>query len=190
MIRKLALIFIVTAPLAAQPMTIEGTICRINRAADRMIVASDAGPRLRVIATSAQVTFEGIDYEREDLRPGDRIRLLGNRNGATIRATVIDARVRPVDAASGSLFPTKIIVGRFIETDGELITLNVAGPNVMRFKGSGSFKPGDLLAVGETVTVITDREDAACQSDARHGESKDDTAAREGAEREFLHWLR
>src|SRR5436853_3261125 len=103
----------VAAPLAAQPMTFDGTICRMNRAVDRMIIESKAGPRLRVASENADVTYEGIRYDKADLRTGDHVNIAGDREGSQIRATTIDSKVRVVDALTDAIFPNKSLVGRF-----------------------------------------------------------------------------
>ena len=201
---------LVAASLGAQPMTFDGRLCRMNRAGERMIVAADAGPRLRVVANDAAVTFEGIAYDRLDLRLGDRVRVAGNRNGSQIRATLIDARVRPADALADSLFPTRTLVGRFSvrEAQTEFFMLNLPGGNSIRVDATAAYGPngrvrasslksGDLLEVrGEwpekgllkasSINVITDKEDDTCRAVARRGESKADTSARESDEAKFL----
>ena len=191
-------------------MTFDGTLCRMNRAADRMIIGSEAGPRLRVTSEDAAVTFEGIHYERLDLRPGDRVRISGNRNGSVIRATGIDAHVRPADALFDSLLPTKTLVGRFgvREAQTEFFMLNLPGQNYIRVDAKSAYGPngrvrvsslkaGDLLEVrgdwpskdllkASSITVITDKENATCRAHARLRESKADTAEREADEEKFL----
>ena len=176
-----------------------------------MIVAIEGGPRLRITAEDPAVTFEGIRYEQLDLRPGDRVTVSGNRNGASIRATAIDTRLRVPDALAASLFPTHTIVGRFAvrEAQTEFFMMNLAGDHYVRVdsraaygsKGrvrAGSLRPGDLLEVrgdwsddktiltASSIEVITDKEDSRCHADAIRGESKEDTAAREADEARFL----
>ena len=203
-------LFLIAAPLAAQPMKFDGTICRINRAADRLIIETSAGPRLRITADGAAVTFEGIRYDRADLRPGDRVRIAGNRNGSSVRATAIDTRVRIPDVASGSLFPSHTVVGRFAarEAQTEFFSLHLPGSNYVRVDAKSAYgstgrlrvaslRPGDLLEIrgsspqkgllkASAIEIITDKEDPGCRADAIHGESREDTAAREADERRFL----
>lgn len=205
-----SVLFLIAVPLAAQPMKFDGTICRINRAADRLIIETSTGPRLRITADGAAVTFEGIRYDRADLRPGDRVRIAGNRNGASIRATAIDARVRIPDVASGSLFPSHTVVGRFAarEAQSEFFSLHLPGSNYVRVDAKSAYgsagrvrvaslRPGDLLEIrgnwpekgllkASAIEIITGKEDPACRADAMHGESREDTAAREAAEGRFL----
>ena len=175
-----------------------------------MIVATDAGPRLRVVADDAAISFEGIAYDRLDLRPGDRLRVTGNRNGSQIRATTIDTRVRIANALFDSLFPTKRLIGRFgvREAQTEFFMLHLPGEHYVRVdaksaygpKGrvrASSLKPGDLLEIqgdwpskdllkASYINVITDKENDNCRTTARRGESKADTTARENDETKFL----
>lgn len=195
---------------AAQPLKFDGTICRMNRAADRMIIESEAGPRLRITADDASVTFEGIHYDRLDLRTGERVRVSGNRNGSQIRATVIDARVRIPDIGSGSLFPSHTVTGRFAvrEAQTEFFSLHLPGKHYVRVDAKSAYgangrvwvsslKPGDLLEIrgdwqkdgllkASSINVITDKENTSCRADARRDESREDTAAREADEERFL----
>lgn len=201
---------LVSVPALAQPMKLSGTICRMSRAADRMIIATDKGPRVRVTADDANVTFEGIRYELLDLRPGDRVRIAGNRDGSQIRATSIDAHVRTADALTDSLFPSKTVVGRFAvrEAQTEFFMLNLPGKHYVRVDAKSAYgpkgrvyvsslKPGDLLEIrgdwkekgllhASSIDVITDKENTTCRDDARRDESKEDTAARESDEAKFL----
>lgn len=208
--RRALIALLLTTPIVAQPMKFDGTICRMNRAADRMIIESDSGARLRIVADDAQVTFEGIGYDIADVRPGDRVRIAGNRNGGQIRATAIDARVRAADALAGSLFPSRTIVGRFAvrEAQTEFFTLHLPGNHFVRVDAKSAYGPdgrvrvsallpGDLLELrGEwaqkdllrasSISVITSKENASCRDHARSGEPAGDTAAREAAEDAFL----
>ena len=207
---KYLAILLLAVPAFAQPMKLNGTICRMSRGADRMIIATDKGPRVRVTADDANVTFEGIHYELLDLRPGDQVRIIGNRDGSEIRATSIDSHVRTADALTDSLFPSKTLVGRFgvREAQTEFFMLNLPGKHYVRVDAKAAYgphgrvyvstlKPGDLLEIrGEwkdkellrasSIDVITDRENPTCRDDARQGESKEDTAARESDEAKFL----
>jgi len=193
-------LLLVALPAFAQPMTFDGTICRMNRAADRMIIGADAGPRLRIVADHPKVTYEGIKYDLLDLRPGDHVRIGGNRNGSMIRATAIDTKVHvPAEITADALVPSRTIVGRFAD-GGDIFTLALPGQHRLRVDGSrvrvGALHNGDLLEVrGErsddilratSINVITDREDASCRENAMRGESPADTAAREASEIRFL----
>ena len=208
---RIALIAILmSAPLAAQPLKFDGTICRMNRAADRMIVESDAGPRLRITAEDAAVTFEGIRYDLLDLRPGDRVHVAGNRNGSQIRASAIDTGIRVPDALLDSLFPSHTVVGRFAvrEAQTEFFSLHLPGRNYVRVDAKSAYgpngrvrvaslKPGDLLEIrgdwpskdllrASSIDVVTDKENASCREHGRRNEPADDTAAREADEENFL----
>ena len=210
--RYLLPILLFAIPLAAQPMKIDGTICRLNRAADRMIIGTDAGPRVRIaIEPTVTVTFEGLKYDREDVRPGDHVHIVGNRKGgAQVDATAIDVHVRGADALVDSLFPTHNIVGRFSvrEAKTEFFSMHLPGQKYIRVDArsaygphgrvrASSLKSGDLLEVrgdwpskdllrASSIDVITDKESSSCRTQARRGENKDDTAAREADETKFL----
>jgi hypothetical protein len=210
MMRAAFIVMLCALPAAAQPMTFEGTICRMGREAERMIIGSEAGPRLRIASDHAAVLYEGIAHDRADLRTGDRVRIQGNREGATIRATTIDRHLKVPDIVTEALFPTKTLTGRFgvREAKTEFFMLQLPGQNYLRVDAKAAYGPhgrvyvsslksGDLLEVrgdrpskdlliASYIDVITDKEDANCRENARRGESKEDTAAREAAELKFL----
>ena len=97
-------LLLAAAPLAAQPYNIDGTVCRMNRSVDRMIVAIDSGPRIRVLLPrSLDITFEGRDYERSDLRLGDRVYIVARRDGSHMDATALDVKNSTADALLDSL---------------------------------------------------------------------------------------
>jgi hypothetical protein len=196
----------------AQSVPIDGTICRINRNVDRMIVATDAGPRLRVVlGRSTVVHFESHDYERGDLRPGDRVHLLTTRKAPGVTVSSIDVTMRAGDALLDSLLRShRTIVGRFAvrEAKTEFFSLNLPGDAFLRVDAKAaigpngrvhvsSLKPGDLLEIKGTwpskdllqatsINIITDYEPSFCRTTARRGEMRLDTEAREASEVQFL----
>ena len=205
-------LLLAAAPLAAQPYNIDGTICRMNRSVDRMIVAIDSGPRVRVLLPrSLDITFEGRDYERSDLRLGDRVYIVARRDGSHMDARNLDVKMRSGDALIDSLLRShRTVVGRFgvREAKTEYFSLNLPGQNYIRVDAKSAYgphgrvrvsslKPGDLLEVrgswpkkdllqASSINVITDNEPSFCTSRARHSETSEETKAREADERKFL----
>ena len=190
----LALLVVASAAASAEPsddrIRVDGRACRINRSVDRLIVMTDSGDRLRVVAESTHFTFGRDRFEPADLRPGDPVRIAGR----LAKKDVIEAdtlRVRPdvADAIWEALFPSRSqsLVGRFAvrEAQTEFFSLNLPGMNYIRidakaaYGGSGrvrvsSLKSGDLLEVrGEWVKddlfrasymdIQTDNEPASCK---------------------------
>ena len=193
-------------------LEIEGTLCRANRSADRLIV--DAGAKRHPVALSGstRVAFEGLRHAREDLRPGDRIAVLAEGGPAGVLQGLridIQARAGPglLDAILG-VRPR--LIGRFgvREAQTEFFTLHLPGDEFVRVDAKAAYGPhgrvwvstlkmGDLLEIaGEwvkereirasSIHVITDDEPGSCRKRAREGEAKEDTAAREAAEQRFL----
>jgi len=205
-------LLLAAAPLAAQPYNIDGTVCRMNRSVDRMIVAIDSGPRIRVVLPrSLDITFEGRDYERSDLRLGDRVYIVARRDGSHMDATSLEVKNSTTDALLDSLLRShRTIVGRFgvREAKTEYFSLNLPGQNYVRVDAKAAYgpkgrvrvsslKPGDLLEIrgswpqkdllqASSIQVMTDSEPSFCTSRARKGEIKEVTKAREDDERKFL----
>jgi hypothetical protein len=203
---------LLAAAVSAHPLTIDGTICRMNRLVDRIIVATDAGPRFRVVmGSSAAVRFAAHRYQKGDMRPGDRVHLIAFRQGARLQAKTIDVTMRAGDALLDSLLRSRrTIVGRFAvrELKTEVFSLNLPGDSLIRVDAQraqgpngrvrvSSLKPGDLLEIrgswpskgllqASSINVITDYEPSFCRSHARRGEWSADTSAREADERRFL----
>lgn len=197
---------------AARSMPIEATICRINRSVDRMIVSTDAGPRMRVvIGRSTAIRFESRNYERGDLRPGDRVHLQATRQGPTVTVSSVDVTMRAGDALLDSLLRSRrTVVGRFAvrEAKTEFFSLNLPGEGFLRVDAKAAYgpngrvsvsslKPGDLLEIkgswpskdllqANSINVITDYEPSFCRTSGRRGEVKLDTLARETGELKFL----
>ena len=191
--------------------TVTGTICRMNRSADRLILASEERGRLRIgIPSETEVTFEGGSFRVEDLRPGARIRVIGASSDDRIEAAAVDVKLKVADTLDALLGPRKTIVGRFSvrEAKTEYFSLNTGEGNYVRVEAKSAYGPkgrvrvsdlrsGDLLELsgdwkskGELhasyIKLITDEEPASCRSRARRGETKEQTTAREVTERNFL----
>jgi hypothetical protein len=208
----LAGLLLAASPLVAQSYTNDGTVCRMNRAVDRMIVGADDGQRVRVVLRrSTPVSFEGNRSERSDLRLGDRVRLIAHEDGSHMDADSIEVRLRTADALLDSLLGSRrTIVGRFgvREAKTEFFSLHLPGGNYVRVDAksaygpngrvrASSLKPGDLLEIrgswpkkgllqASSIRVMTDTEPSFCRSHARRGESSETTKMREADERKFL----
>lgn len=197
----------------ADAVQIAGTVCRASRLGGRVVLGADGGGRIRVaFAPAARVAFEGRPYEAADLRPGDRVEVFGDRaDGGAVTALRADVSVPVGTALLGALLGTKPpLIGRFAvqEAKTEFFSLNLAGDDYVRVDAKAAYGPkgrvrvsslksGDLLEIGGTWTkkgeirassirVLTDDEPDSCRRDAQRGETKDEMAAREAAERRFL----
>lgn len=195
-----------------EAVEVEGTLCRANRSADRLIV--EAGGRRHPVALdrSCRVTSAGQWYEAGDLRPGDRVLVFADRDPAgTLRPLRIDVVAGAGESLLDALLGTRPrLVGRFAvrEAQTEYFTLDLPGRDYVRVEAKaaygpsgrvrvGSLRPGDLLEIAGTWTkkdeirassirVLTDDEPEGCRKRARAGETPEATAARERSESEFL----
>jgi hypothetical protein len=201
-----------TAAHAQSQTEITGTVCRLNRHVDRMIVASGDHERVRVVVPdSATMTFEGTSYRIEDLRPGARVRVIGTSSGDRVEATSLQVKFKVADTIFDALLgPRKTVVGRFSvrEAKTEYFSLNTGDGNYVRVEAKSAYGPkgrvrvkdlqsGDLLELSgdwksrdelhaSYIKVITDEELTSCRARARRGETKEQTTAREAAEQKFL----
>ncbi|HUJ15115.1 MAG TPA: hypothetical protein VL284_15115 [Thermoanaerobaculia bacterium] len=199
--------------LLAALISVNGTVCRMNRAIDRLIVSSDNGPRVRVsIPSSVSPRYRAHDYDRADLRPGDRVHIEAERSRSEgLRAQSIEVTMRVDDALFDSIFRShRTVTGRFAVREGksDFFSLHLPNRRYVRVDAKSAYGPdgrvrvaslksGDLLEVHGTwptkdllkatsVTVLTDHEPSFCTSEARRGEESADTAAREADEKRFL----
>jgi hypothetical protein len=192
----LALVLFVAASTGASAQSAhdqvrtDGRVCRINRSVDRLIVMTDSGDRLRIVAESTRFTFGRERFEPADLRPGDPVRVAGRlKKHDVVEADTVRVRPDVADAVWEALFPSRSqsLVGRFAvrEAQTEFFSLNLPGMNYVRidaksaYGGNGrvrasSLKSGDLLEVrGEWVKddlfrasyidIQTDNEPASCK---------------------------
>lgn len=198
--------------MAARPLSIDGTVCLMNRSIDRMIILTDSGPRVRVaLGRAVPIRFNTRTYDRNDLRPGDRVRVVADRSAAGLLAKQVDVTMRVGDALVDSIFRThRTVVGRFAvrEAKTEFFSLRLPEMHYVRVDAKAAYgpngrvwvsslKPGDLLEIRGTwpskdllqassIDVVTDREPSFCRTAARRGEESGDTEAREADERKFL----
>jgi hypothetical protein len=158
------------------------------------------------------VALGALHLAREDLRPGDRIVVLAEPGPAgVLQGLRIDIEAREGPGILDVLLHTRPrLVGRFgvREAKTEFFTLHLPGDEFVRVDAKAAYGPhgrvwvstlkiGDLLEIGgewvkereiraSSIHVITDDEFGGCRQRARQGETKEQTAAREAAERRFL----
>ena len=197
---------------AAHTLAIDGTVCRMNRVIDRLIILSDAGPRVRVnLGRSVPVQFNSHSYDRTDLRPGDRVHVQAQRGTAGLLARQLDVTMRVGDQLVDSIFRShRTVVGRFgvREAATDFFSLHLADQRFIRVDAKSAYgpngrvylsslKPGDLVEVRGTwpakdllkatsIEVMTDQEPSFCRTAARRGEIGGETSAREVDEKRFL----
>ena len=209
-----AFIALFAVQLHATTISIDGTVCRMNRAIDRLIVRSDNGSRLRVaLGHSVPILFESHNYDRADLRAGDRVHIEAARDedAAGLIARSVSLTMRMNDALVDSIFRShRTVTGRFAvrEAKTEYFSMRLPRQRYVRVDAKsaygpegrvrvGSLKSGDLLEVRGTwpskdlvqatsISVITDYEPSFCTTSARRGEMSGETAAREADEQRFL----
>jgi hypothetical protein len=208
----LSLILLVGQSAPARTLSVDGTVCRMNRSIDRLIVLTDAGPRVRVaLGRAVPIQFNLQKYDRADLRPGDRVHVLAERGTAGLLARQVDVTMRVDDALVDSIFRShRTVVGRFAvrEAKTEFFSLDLTGDRFLRVDAKAAYgpngrvwvsslRPGDLLEIRGTwpskdlikatsIEVITDREPSFCRTAARRGEMGGETSAREAEEQKFL----
>ena len=208
----LSLALAATPLIAARPLLIDGTVCRMNRAVDRLIIGSDAGARVRIaLARSAPVRMNSHNYDRVDLRPGDRVHIAADRGGEGLVARGVDVTMRVDDALVDSIFRShRTLTGRFAvrEAQSEFFSMRLSGQKYVRINAKSAYgpngrvwvsklRPGDLLEVrgswpskdlllASSINVITDHEPSFCTTAARRGEMSGETHSREADEQKFL----
>jgi len=194
-------------------ISVDGTVCRMNRAIDRVIIRSDNGARVRVaLGHSVPILFQSHSYDRADLRAGDRVHIEAGRDddvGLVARSVILTMRVN--DALVDSIFRShRTVTGRFAvrEARTEFFSMRLPQQHYVRVDAKsaygpsgrvrvGSLKSNDLLEVRGTwaskdllqatsINVITDYEPSFCSTAARRGEMSGETAAREADEQRFL----
>jgi hypothetical protein len=206
------IVVVVAQTAAGSSLTTDATVCRMNRSIDRMIMLTDAGPRIRVaLGRAVAIRFNSKPYDRNDLRPGDRVHVVADRGTGGLLAKQVDLTMRVGDALVDSIFRThRTTVGRFTlrEAKTEFFSLRLPELHYVRVDAKAAYgpngrvwvsslKPGDLLEIRGTwptkdllkassIEVVTDREPSFCRTAARRGEESGDTEAREADERKFL----
>jgi len=198
--------------ILAAVISLDGTVCRMNRAIDRLIIRSDNGPRVRVnFDEDVPLMYRTKTYDREDLRPGDRVHIQARRGDDGLEAKSVDVTMRVDDALVDSIFRShRTVTGRFAVREGksELFSLHLPNRRYVRVDAKsaygpngrvrvGSLKSGDLVEVrgawqtkdllqASSITVMTNEEPSFCATAARRGEVSAETSAREAEEQRFL----
>jgi hypothetical protein len=168
---------------------VDGRACRMNRSVDRLIVMTDSGARVRVIASgSTPFTLDGARIDAGDLRPGDAISAVGRRSdGGVVEAEAVDVRPRLADTIFEALVPRKTLIGRFAvrEAQTEFFSFDMGGMNYIRVDARSAYGPrgrvrvgtlrsGDLLELdgkwdgrdvfrASSINVMTDYEPPGCR---------------------------
>ena len=208
----IALLALVSVQAHGFSIAIDGTVCRMNRPIDRMIIKSDGGSRFRVsLGHSTNVNFKSHLYDRADLRTGDRVHIVATRQNAFMLAQSVDVTMRVDDALVDSIFRShRTVTGRFATREAmtEFYSLHLPLQRYVRVDARSAYgpngrvyvsalKPGDLLEVKGTwvskdllqatsINILTDYEPSFCTTAARKNEMDKETAAREADEQRFL----
>ncbi len=197
----------------ADAVEMGGTVCRAGRSGDRLIVRA-SGARARVVVpATARISFEGGPYDAADVRPGDSVTIFGDRDeSGRVTALRVEVSTPVVSLIREALLGKRnTLVGRFgvREAKTEFFSLDLPGDGWVRVDAKAAYgprgrvwvstlRPGDLLEIDGTWTkkgeiikassihVVTDYEPDSCRRDAERGETKEETATREMAERRFL----
>jgi len=208
----IALVALVSVQAYGVSVAIDGTVCRMNRAIDRMIIKSDGGSRFRVsVGHSVPVNFKSHLYDRADLRAGDRVHVVASRQESEMVAHSVDVTMRVDDALVDSIFRShRTVTGRFAvrEAKTEFFSLHLPLQRYIRVDAKSAYgpngrvyvsslKPGDLLEVKGTwvskdllqasaINILTDYEPSFCSTAARRNEMDKETSLREADEQRFL----
>jgi len=199
--------------LYAVSVSLDGTVCRMNRGIDRMIVKSDSGSRVRLSMNRlCPINFQSHLYDRSDLRAGDRVHVVATRGqNSELVAHSVDVTMRVGDALVDSIFRShKTVTGRFAvrEAKTEFFSLHLPLQRFVRVDAKSAYgpngrvyvsslKPGDLLEIKGTwvskdllqasaINVLTDYEPSFCSTAARRNEVQLETKSREADEQRFL----
>ena len=199
------------AVLVTEPaVEVKGTICRMNRYADRLIVLSDDGKRTNIVlGETTDVTFERTAHRRDDLRLGDRVHVMGVPHETRIEAESVDVQLKFTEALVDALLGLKPpLVGRFgtREAKTEFFSLELPDGKYIRVDARSAYGPkgrvyvsrlqsNDLLELGgeftsddlyraSSIRILTNEESSSCKPIA--GETKEQRTERQKAEQEFL----
>ena len=150
---SVSLALLATQMTAARPVMIDGTVCRMNRAVDRLIIGSDTGPRVRIaVGRSVPIRMNAHNYDRADLRPGDRVHIAADRSSEGLVARGVDVTMRVDDALVDSIFRShRMLTGRFAvrEAKTEFFSLNTSGTNYVRIDARSAYGPDGRMNVGK-----------------------------------------
>ena len=197
-------------PADPVPVDVKGTVCRLNRRSDRLIIGTEEGKRVNVAMSDAtSVTWEKAPYLPEDIRLGDRVRIRGAMTESRIDASEVDVQFKVAETIVDALLGIKPpLVGRFSvrEAKTEFFSLRLPDGNYIRVDAKGAYGPkgrvwvstlrsGDLLELsGEFKTdrlyraggirVLTDEESSKCPR--IEGETKEQKTARMETDQKFL----
>ena len=198
--------------LSELPASIEatGTVCRLNRNAERFIVGTDDGKRVAIaLNDSTNVTWEKAPYNPDDIRPGDRVHFVGTENESRVDVTAVDVQLKVAETIVDALLGVKPpLVGRFStrEAKTEFFSLRLPDGNYIRVDAKGAYGPkgrvwvstlksGDLLTLTGSYTsnrayrasgirILTNEESSKCRR--IEGETKEQKESRIEAEQKFL----
>ena len=138
---------------AARPLMIDGTVCRMNRAVDRLIIGSDAGSRVRIaVGHSVPIRMNAHNYDRADLRPGDRVHIAADRSSEGLVARGIDVTMRVDDALVDSIFRShRMLTGRFAvrEAKTEFFSMRLPGKKYVRVDAKSAYGPNGRVRVSK-----------------------------------------
>src|SRR5581483_825135 len=194
--------------ILAAVISLDGTVCRMNRSIDRLIVRSDNGPRIRVnVDDDVPIQYRAHKYDRDDLRPGDRVHIQAKRVDEGLDARSVEVTMRVDDALVDSIFRShRTVTGRFAsrEAKTEFFSLHLPNQRYIRVDAKAAYGPngrvrvsslksGDLLEVrgawpsknllqASSITVLTNQEPSFCTAAARRDEIDAETTAREADE--------
>jgi hypothetical protein len=208
---SLAVLLLLTFDPTPQPATTTGTVCRENRQLDRIVLNAESGNRIFVkLGDNSAITFDGRRFDREDIRPGDAVRVSGTIANNTITADAVEVRPRVANAIVDALFPSSSVYGRFgvQEAKTEYFSLRLPGGDYARVDAKSAYGPkgrvyvstlksGDLLELrgkwpregllqASYIRVMTNEEPSSCRTKARRGEDSEATKRRETEEQRFL----
>ncbi len=175
-----------------------------------MIILADDGKRMNVvIGDSTRVTFEKASYNADDLRPGDRVHVIGRANDLRVDAETMDVQLKVAETIVDALLGIKPpLVGRFgsREAKTEFFSFRLPDGRYLRVDAKSAYGPkgrvwvstlrsGDLLELsGEwksdqlyrasNIRILTNEESSRCRPIP--GETKEQNAERETTEQKFL----
>ena len=117
--------------ILAAVISFDGTVCRMNRSVDRLIIRSDNEVRVRVnVDDDVPLIYRGHSYDRGDLRPGDRVHIQARRSSDGVEAKNVDVTMRVDDALVDSIFRShRTVTGRFASREAKTEFFSLHLPN-------------------------------------------------------------